>query len=82
MSIIGAWSKLQNTVAYTSYEELLDAVDGVIICTPSNVHTSFILKAIEAKKAILVEKPLVSTYDDCSLILRALEAQPVFTMVG
>ncbi|MBI9094990.1 MAG: Gfo/Idh/MocA family oxidoreductase [Sphaerochaeta sp.] len=74
--------KLQNTIAYTSYEELLDAVDGVIICTPSNVHTPFILKAIEARKALLVEKPIVTTYDDCSLILRALETQPVFTMVG
>lgn len=73
---------LKSTVACTSYEELLDAVDGVVICTPSNVHTGFILKAIQAKKAILVEKPIVTTYGDCSDILGALEAQPVFNMVG
>lgn len=73
---------LQDSVACTTYEELLEAVDGVIICTPSNVHTEFILKAVQAKKAILVEKPLVSTYGDCSLILDALEAEPVFNMVG
>lgn len=74
--------KLKGTLAFTTYEELLDAVDGIIICTPSNVHTPFILKAIEAKKAILVEKPLVTTYADCSLILDALRGQPVFNMVG
>ncbi|HKL59875.1 MAG TPA: Gfo/Idh/MocA family oxidoreductase, partial [Sphaerochaeta sp.] len=73
---------LANTIAYTTYEELLDAVDGVIICTPSNVHTTFILQAIQARKAILVEKPIVSTYSDCALILDALEAEPVFAMVG
>ncbi|HKM08662.1 MAG TPA: Gfo/Idh/MocA family oxidoreductase [Sphaerochaeta sp.] len=73
---------LKSTVVCASYEELLDAVDGVIISTPSNVHTPFILKAIQAKKAILVEKPIVTTYSDCSLILEALEKQPVFNMVG
>jgi len=73
---------LKHTIAYASYEELLKAVDGIIICTPSNVHTPFILKAIQAKKAILVEKPIVTTYSDCSLILEALEAEPVFNMVG
>ncbi len=73
---------LQTCRASRSYEELLDAVDAVIICTPSNMHTPFILKAIQAKRAILVEKPLVSTYSDCSLILGALEKEPVFTMVG
>lgn len=73
---------LKQAVACTSYEELLASVDGVIICTPSNVHTEFILKAIQAKKAILVEKPIASTYGDCPLIVKALEAEPVFTMVG
>lgn len=73
---------LKDTIACTTYEELLDAVDGVIICTPSNVHTEFILQAIQARKAILVEKPIVSTYSDCSAILDALEAEPVFAMVG
>jgi len=73
---------LKYTVACTTYEELLDTVDGIIICTPSNVHTTFILKAIQAKKAILAEKPIVTTYSDCSLILEALEIEPVFNMVG
>ncbi len=73
---------LKQAVACTSYAELLNVVDGVIICTPSNVHTEFILQAIQAKKAILVEKPIVTTYDDCALILQALEAEPVFNMVG
>lgn len=73
---------LENTVACTTYEKLLDIVDGVIICTPSNVHTSFILKAIQARKAVLVEKPIVTSYGDCPLILKALEEEPVFTMVG
>ncbi len=73
---------LEQAVACTAYAELLNVVDGVIICTPSNVHTEFILQAIQAKKAILVEKPIVSTYGDCALIMEALEAEPVFNMVG
>lgn len=73
---------LTHAKAYTSYGELLDAVDGIIICTPSNVHTSFIIEAIRKGVAILVEKPITSTYSECFSILDALEETPVFNMVG
>jgi len=73
---------LKEAHPYTSYEDLLDAIDAIVICTPSNAHTPFILEAIKKGKAILVEKPITSTYSECLSIIRALERNPVFNMVG
>ena len=73
---------LKEAHPYTSYEELLDAIDAIIICTPSNAHTPFVLEAIKKGKAILVEKPITSTYSECQSIMKALEKNPVFNMVG
>jgi predicted dehydrogenase len=45
---------------YDSIEALLEdeAVQGVIVCTPSNVHEEQTIAALEAGKFVLCEKPL------------------------
>lgn len=44
--------------AYSSYEEMLDAVDAVSICTPNYSHVDLAIRAMEKGKHVLCEKPL------------------------
>lgn len=55
-------------------------VDIVYIATPPSTHATFALMALNAGKAVLVEKPLATHYDDCLRINRIAAAvqQPCF----
>jgi len=61
-------------VAYGSYQELLDDenVEAVYIATPHPQHAEWVVKAAEAGKHILCEKPIT---------LNAVEAEGVFHVV-
>lgn len=47
-----------SAMAARSYEELLDASDAVVICTPNDSHYAYAEKAILSGKSVLLEKPL------------------------
>lgn len=47
------------------YDELLEIVDAVDICTPNFTHYEYVHRAINANKGFLVEKPLASNIEDC-----------------
>lgn len=47
--------------AFGSFEDLLGAVDGIDICTPTHLHHEMVLKAARAGKHIVCEKPLSRT---------------------
>lgn len=68
--------------AYGSYQELLDddQVDAVYIALPHKYHLEWVLKAIQAGKAILCEKPATINQAEVSKIEAALNAKPVFFM--
>lgn len=68
--------------AYGSYQELLDddQVDAVYIALPHKYHFEWILKAIEADKAILCEKPATMNQLEAEDIQKALLNKPVFFM--
>jgi len=57
---LGGW-------AYTSLDELLrdDAVQAVLIATPSDTHAELAIAAAEASKQIFCEKPLALTVAEC-----------------
>lgn len=65
-----------------SYEELLDNVDAVVICTPNAFHCNQVLQAIEAGKHILVEKPVAITADECKLLREACVGYGKVNMAG
>lgn len=67
---------------YGSYQELLDddQVDVVYIALPHKYHLEWVLKAIEAGKAILCEKPATLNQAEVEEIEAALEAKPIFFM--
>lgn len=61
--------------SYESVEEMLasDDIDAVSICTPSGLHADLAVKAAEAGKHILMEKPMALTIADCDRIISAVD---------
>ena len=51
----------------------LDQVNGVIIATPPDTHCALVLQALEAGKAVLCEKPLALTREECMAMLDAAD---------
>lgn len=67
--------------AYGSYDDLLAAdIDVVYLATPHSQHTEIALAAIEAGKALLVEKSFTSSVADTTAIIEAAKARGVFVM--
>lgn len=64
--------------AYGSYEELLadPEIDAVYIPLPNNQHVPFAIKAIEANKHVLCEKPLALSSQEAQKLLEAAEQKP------
>lgn len=69
---------------YTSYEEGLKDpnVDIVVICTPNNMHCEQTIKAAQAGKHILIEKPVALTWEDTKRMDKAVRKAGVKTLVG
>ena len=67
---------------YNRYEELLaDAdVDAVYIATIHPFHAEWAIKAAEAKKHILVEKPISMNYAEAAAMVAAARENDVFLM--
>ena len=68
-----AAKKYAGVTTYTDFEELLkdDRVECISICLPSAMHADFAVRAMEAGKHVLVEKPLDITPDRARLIEEA-----------
>jgi Predicted dehydrogenases and related proteins len=67
--------------AYGDYDDLFAAdVDAVYLATPHGQHTELALAAIEAGKAVLVEKAFTTSVDDTAAIIAAATQRGVFVM--
>ena len=68
-----AQKKYAGVTTYTDFEELLkdDRVECISICLPSAMHADFAVRAMEAGKHVLVEKPLDITPERARLIEEA-----------
>ncbi len=66
------------------FEELLEdpAIEGMVIATPVSTHYTMARKALEAGKAVLVEKPLAMSRRDAAHLTRLASERRRVLMVG
>ncbi|MBA4495985.1 Gfo/Idh/MocA family protein [Paenactinomyces guangxiensis] len=63
---------------YTDFADLLQTdIDVVCICTPSGLHPKLTIQAAEAKKHVIVEKPMALTLEDADRMIEACERNGV-----
>ena len=65
---------------YKNYDEILNCneINAIYISTLNNTHPEIIIKAAEAKKNILCEKPIATNYYDTIKIFETLDKSDVF----
>lgn len=73
--------RLQTRV-YDSLDALINDVDVIDVCTPTDTHHEIVLKAAAAGKQIVCEKPLARTYAQGKAIIEACERASVKLLVG
>jgi len=74
--------KLGFRVAYGSFDELLadPEVQAVYIPLPNTMHREWTIKALNAKKHVLCEKPLAPSEEDARAMFDAARANGVYLM--
>jgi myo-inositol 2-dehydrogenase/D-chiro-inositol 1-dehydrogenase len=66
------------------YDAMLadDQIDAVLICSGTDTHADFIIKAAQAHKHIFCEKPIAAELSQIDAALQAVEAAGVQLMIG
>jgi D-xylose 1-dehydrogenase (NADP+, D-xylono-1,5-lactone-forming) len=74
--------KVGARVAYGSYEELLrdDLVQAVYVALPNSLHKEWTIRAAEAGKHVLCEKPMATRYADAVEMVDACRRNGVLLM--
>ncbi|MDR2185348.1 MAG: Gfo/Idh/MocA family oxidoreductase [Treponema sp.] len=69
---------------YTDYRDALrdNAVDAVIVVTPTKFHRNIVVEAAEAKKHILCEKPMAMNKEECRGMIEAAKKNGVNLQIG
>jgi UDP-N-acetyl-2-amino-2-deoxyglucuronate dehydrogenase len=65
-----------NVAYFTDIDDMLTSgdIDVVSVCTPNGLHAEHALKALEAKKHVVCEKPMALKKSDCeAIIFKALQ---------
>ncbi len=69
---------------YTDYDKVLERkdIDIISICTPNHLHAEEAIKAAEAKKHILMEKPIALNMEELNSVRYAVEKAGVKTLTS
>ncbi|MCM8806468.1 MAG: Gfo/Idh/MocA family oxidoreductase [Candidatus Omnitrophica bacterium] len=67
------------TIAYFDPDQLINREDVnlIDICLPTYLHKEFVIKAAEAKKDIICEKPIALTVEDANEMIKVCEKNKV-----
>jgi len=73
-----------NCRIYTDISEMLrqDDIDIVVVCTPHNMHTEYVVAAAEAGRHVLVEKPMALTPEEVEKQVNAVKKNKVKSLVS
>ena len=67
---------------YENLDELLDAVEAVVVAVPSSLHKEIGLKVAEHEVHALIEKPLATTSEDAQILVDAFKSKNLTLAVG
>jgi predicted dehydrogenase len=69
---------------YKDYKELLDKsdIDAVIVATPTSLHKEVVIDCLNAKKDVLVEKPIARTFKEATAMVQSAKKNKKKLMVG
>ena len=69
--------------AYESVEELLadPEIEAVSVCVANNAHAEVTIKALNAGKHVLCEKPMATNIEDCEAMVQAAEKNGKYLMI-
>ena len=83
LNIFAKLNKIDVKYKFNSYESLLNCkdIDAVYISTLNNTHAELTIKAAQANKHILCEKPMAIKYEDVIKVFDQLEKSKVFFIV-
>lgn len=78
------WAKEKdlNVKICGTFDELLDSVDAVSICTPNYAHVPLVIRALEKGKHVLCEKPLSTDAATCEQAVRYGKCTDRVKMIG
>jgi len=71
-----------NVSSFDSIESLVDAVDVVDIVTPTVRHFECAAKALQKRRHVFIEKPIVATPDEASALKKLADGAGVKVQVG
>ena len=66
---------------FDSLDQLLDASDGIVICTPAETHYEIAVKALKNGVDILVEKPIALNTKEVKKIIEIKKSNKAIVMV-
>jgi predicted dehydrogenase len=75
-------ARRSGAAALTDWDEFLDGVDVVDLCTPTHLHFEDVLRVAEAGKAVVVEKPLARTAPQAAELVATCQRLGVPLLVG
>lgn len=68
---------------YTDFDQMVSAgLDAVDICLPTFLHKEFTVRAAEAGKHVMCEKPMAMTLDEADAMIAACDRAGVKLMLG
>ena len=68
---------------YDTVDDLLSApdIDAVSVCSANNVHAEHTIKALNAGKHVLCEKPMAVKLEDCEKMIQAAQKNKKYLMI-
>ena len=75
---------IEEKFRFSSYDEILKCkeINSIYISTINNTHSDLIIKAAQAKKNVICEKPVTTKYSDTIKVFEELNKSKVFFMEG